>query len=192
MTVVAFPRIEQYRSLVARTNTAVALGAARDRLFVDLALAEGDPAATARACRRADLRRVEIELVAPASDETADFVLDAVLEILAHGGCIRTEAAALRDVPPYTTSLDAARAYVARVLPGFYLVSGSCGATGHASVGPDYDGPDGESLARAWPRDGVAESGWHEELPHADGPHRECRAILAAAVRALSHANERT
>ncbi|BCM83551.1 hypothetical protein [Methylobacterium indicum] len=192
MTVVAFPAFEQIRSLVARTNPAVARGAAQDRLFADLALAAGDPAATARACRRADLRRVEIELIAPASDETPAFVLDAVLDLLAHGGCIRDEAAALRDVPAYTTSLDAARAYVARVLPGFYLVSGSCGATGHASVGPDYDGPDGERLLREWPRDGVAEVGWHEELSHSDGPHREPRAILAAAVRALAHANERT
>lgn len=189
MTVVAFPRIEQHRSLAARTNTAVPLGAARDRLFEDLALAEGDPAATARACRRADLRRVEIELVAPAGDDTCAYVLDAVLEVLAHGGCIRDGAAALRDVPPYTTSLDAARGYVRRVLPGFYLVSGSCGATGHASVGPDYDG---QRVAREWPRDGVAESGWHEELPHRDGPHREIRAILACAVRALAHANERS
>ena len=75
MTVVSHARVEQYRSLVARTNPAVARGTAQDLLFADLALAEGDPAATARACRRADLRRVEIELVAPASDETADFVL---------------------------------------------------------------------------------------------------------------------
>ena len=192
MTVVSHARVEQYRSLVARTNPAVARGAAQDRLFVDLATAAGDPAATARACRRADLRRVEIELVAPATDETSAYVLDAVLEVLAHGGSIRDGASALRDVPAYTTSLDAARAYVARVLPGFFLVSGSCARTGHASVGPDYDGPDGARLAREWPRDGVAENGWHEQLPHRDGPHRECRAILACAVRALAHANERT
>ena len=98
----------------------------------------------------------------------------------------------LRDVPTYTTSLDAARDYVRRVLPGFYLVSGSCARTGHASIGPDYDGADGGRVARAWPRDGVSENGFHEELPHRDGPNRECRAILACAVRALAHANERT
>lgn len=189
MTVVSHARVEQYRALLARGNPETARGEANDTLFVGLALAGGDAAAAARACRASDLRRVELELVAPGED--APHVLDAVLDLLAHGGCIRDEAAALRDVPPYTTSLDAARDYVRRVLPGFYLVSGSCSATGHASVGPDYDGPDGERLLREWPRDGVAETGWHEELPHADGPHRECRAILAAAVRALAHQNER-
>lgn len=192
VTVVSHARVEQHRSLLARMNPSVARGAAQDRLFADLATAAGDPAATKRACRRADLRRVEIELVAPAGDETADFVLDAVLEVLAHGGSIRDGASMLRDVPAYTTSLDAARAFVTRTLPGFFLVSGSCARTGHASVGPDYDGPDGARLAREWPLDGVAERGWHEELPHSDGPHREPRAILACAVRALAHQNERT
>ncbi|NGM33785.1 hypothetical protein G4G93_07530 [Methylobacterium sp. DB0501] len=192
MNVVAFPAIEQYRALLARGNPETARGAANDDLFVGLALSGGEAAATARACRASDLRRVEIELVAPASDETAAFVLDAVLEVLAHGGCIRDSATALRDVPPYITSLDAARAFVARTLPGFFLVSGSCARFGHASVGPDYGGPDGERLLREWPRDGVAEVGWHEELPHADGPHREPCAILAAAGRALAYPNERT
>ncbi|MEH3143982.1 MAG: hypothetical protein PGN34_01170 [Methylobacterium frigidaeris] len=190
MTVVAFPCIEQHHALLARANPETARGAARDRLFADLATAGGDPAATARACRASDLRRVELELVSPGED--APHVLDAVLDLLAHGGSIRTEAAALRDVPAYTTSLDAARAYVRRVLPGFYLVSGSCARFGHASVGPDYDGPDGKRILREWPRDGVSEVGWHKELPHADGPHREPRAILTCAVRALSHMNERT
>jgi hypothetical protein len=189
VTVVSHARVEQHRSLLARANPAVARGAANDALFVGLATAAGDPAATARACRASDLRRVEILL---ATTGGPGYVLDAVLDLLAHGGCIRDEAAALRDVPPYTTSLDAAREYVRRVLPGFYLVSGSCARFGHASVGPDYDGPDGERLLREWPRDGISEVGWHEELPHRDGPYRECRAILAAAVRALAHANERT
>lgn len=189
-TVVSLARVEAHRALIARQNPDAAIGAARDRLFADLALAGDDKAAALRACRRADLRRVEIELVRPGAG--ADIVLDAILEVLAKGGCVKDLRGLPALVPAYTASLDAARGFVSRTLPGFYLVSGSCARTGHASLGPDYDGPHRERLLREWPRDGVAESGWHEELPHTDGPHREPRAILAAAVRALTHANERT
>lgn len=190
VTVVSQARVEAHRALVARANPEAAAGAARDRLFADLALAGDDPAAIQRACRRSDLRRVEIELARPGAG--ADIVLDAIIEVLAHGGCVREGATVLRQVPAYTAFLDAASSFVRKTLPGFYLVSGSCARTGHASLGPDYDGPDCQRLFQEWPRDGVVESGWHEELPHSDGPHREPRAILAAAVRALTHANERT
>ncbi|MBB5758376.1 hypothetical protein HNR00_003096 [Methylorubrum rhodinum] len=188
MTVVSHAHVEQHRAPLAHANPETARGAARDRHFADLALAEGDPSATARGCRRTDLRRVEIELVAPASDKIASFVIDAVLEVLAHGGSIGDGASMQWDVPAYTTSLDAARDYGRRVLPGFYLISGTCGTTGHASVGPDYDGPEGARLLREWPPDGVAQVGWHEQLPQADEPHREPR----LRRRALDHQNERT
>lgn len=96
------------------------------------------------------------------------------------------------EAPPYTASLDAARAFVAAALPGFWVSSGLCGLTGHASLGPDYNGRAGERLHREWPLDveGAVET-WDEDLAPGDGLHRECRAILACAVRALAYQHER-
>ncbi len=143
----------------------------------------------ARACRRKKLESVANGLVAPGVGGTwQDWDLACILARILGTGPHTSELV----TPPYTTALESARDFVRQALPGFYVVSGSCGATGHASVGPDYDGPEGARLLREWALDGVAEVGWHEELPHTDGPHREPRAILACAVRALAHANERT
>ncbi len=143
----------------------------------------------ARACRREKLASVASGLVAPGVGGTwQDWDLACILARLLGTGPHTSEIV----TPPYTTALESARDFVRQALPGFYVVSGSCARTEHASVGPEYDGADGERLLREWPRDGVSEVGWHEELLHADGPHREPRAILAAAVRALSHQNERT
>lgn len=93
---------------------------------------------------------------------------------------------------PYTTSLDAARQFVRDVLPGFWVSSGLCDLTGHASLGPDYNGAAGERLHREWPLDipGARET-WTEDLAPGDGIHRECRAILACAVKALAYRNGR-
>lgn len=89
---------------------------------------------------------------------------------------------------PFTRSLDAARAFVAGKLPDFWVSSGLCALTGHASLGVDYNGPDGERLYREWPLgiEGSRET-WDEDLAPGDGPHRECMAILACAVRALAY-----
>ena len=89
-------------------------------------------------------------------------------------------------VPAYTRSLDAARAFVAGTLPGFWVSSGLCALTGHASIGADYNGPDGERLHREWPTDRTP-CDWSEDLAPGGGPHHECMAILACAVRALAH-----
>lgn len=88
--------------------------------------------------------------------------------------------------PKFTGSLEAARSFVAGTLPGFWISSGLCALTGHASIGADYNGPDGERLHREWPTDRTL-CDWSEDLPPGDGPHRECMAILACAVRALAH-----
>ena len=53
-------------------------------------------------------------------------------------------------------------------------------------MGADYNGPDGERLRREWPIDRTP-CDWSEDLAPSDGPHRECMAILACAVRALAH-----
>ncbi|SFM30944.1 hypothetical protein [Methylobacterium pseudosasicola] len=88
--------------------------------------------------------------------------------------------------PKFTGSLEAARSFVAGTLPGFWVSSGLCALTGHASIGADYNGPDGERLHREWPTDRTP-CDWSEDLPPGDGPHIEAMAILACAVRALAH-----
>ncbi len=80
---------------------------------------------------------------------------------------------------PHTTSssprrtrprLESARDFVRQALPGFYVVSGSCGATGHASVGPDYDGPDGERLLRNGPGTASASAAGTSNCPTQTAP----------------------
>lgn len=82
-----------------------------------------------------------------------------------------------------TKSVTAARALVAKELPGWWVASGLCALTGHASLGPDYNGPDGERLHREFPED-IFDNGFHADLAPGDGPHRECEAILNCLAQA--------
>ncbi len=145
--------------------------------------AEDEDARLGRAGRRQRLAMLLVLLEQPdGPDRDLDVALDVVL------GLKRPSA----EAAAYTGSLDAARAFVAAALPGFWVSSGLCGLTGHASLGPDYNGPSGERLRREWPLDGEgAVETWDEDLAPGDGLHRECRAILACAVRALAYQHER-
>jgi hypothetical protein len=112
--------------------------------------------------------------------------------------CIRAAALGIgphtseHPTPAYTASLEAARSFVWDVLPGFWVSSGTCALTGHASIGPDYNGPHGERLHREWPLNVPGErETWDEDLAPGGDQARECRAILACAVRALLYKNER-
>lgn len=145
--------------------------------------AEDQDARLGRAGRRLRLATLLVLLGEPdGPDRDLDVALDRLL------GLTRPPD----EAPPYTASLDAARAFVAAALPGFWVSSGLCGLTGHASLGPDYNGRAGERLHREWPLDveGAVET-WNEDLAPGDGLHRECRAILACAVRALAYQHER-
>ena len=83
----------------------------------------------------------------------------------------------------YTASLDAAVALVERVLPGWWQSSGLCSLTGHASIGPDYNGPDADRLRREWPEERFHE-GFHADLKPGDGRHRQCFALLHCLLQA--------
>ncbi|MGE7152451.1 hypothetical protein ACQKJ1_01755 [Methylorubrum rhodesianum] len=136
-------------------------------------------------CRLQKLRELEIYLTTIAEPATwLDWELAC---ILARGLGNGTHTSA-HVTPPFTRSLEAARAFVTGALPGFWVSSGLCALTGHASIGADYNGPEGERLRREWPLDveGAVET-WDEDLAPGDGPHRECLAILACAVRALAY-----
>jgi hypothetical protein len=84
----------------------------------------------------------------------------------------------------YTSSVDAALSLVARVLPGWWVTSGLCSLSGHASIGPDYNGPDGERLKAEFPPERFDHGGFDADLKPGDGPHRQCLAILACLLSA--------
>lgn len=90
----------------------------------------------------------------------------------------------LRRAPAITTSVDAARAFVAATLPGWWVSSGICALSGHASLGPDYNGPDRDRLFREFPED-IFDAGFHADLEPGREPHREARAVMAAMLQAL-------
>lgn len=87
-------------------------------------------------------------------------------------------------VPRYTSFLDAARSLVREVLPGFFMTSGLCYLSSHASIGPDYNGPHGERLRREWPPEKFHQ-GFDADLTPGDSPHRECLAVIHCVLRAL-------
>ncbi len=142
----------------------------------------------ARACRRKKLESVANGLVAPGVGGTwQDWDLACILARILGTGPHTSELV----TPPYTTALESAVTSSGRRCPA--STSSAVPAAPPACLGrPGLRRPEGARLLREWAPDGVAEVGWHEELPHTDGPHREPRAILACAVRALAHANERT
>ncbi|MCJ2077804.1 hypothetical protein MKK68_19510 [Methylobacterium sp. E-016] len=163
-----------------------ALAVVNDRFLVDLRAAAGDPALIARAQRRHDLAALVALLRYPYGHEESDRCEDALLDRIL--GIVRPAA----EAPRYTRDLTTARTFVAAALPGFWVSSGLCDLTGHASLGPDYNGARGERLHREWPLDVEGFVGtWDEDLAPGDGVHRECRAILTCACRALAYQHER-
>ncbi|MFD2142277.1 hypothetical protein [Ancylobacter oerskovii] len=93
----------------------------------------------------------------------------------------------MRDLyraPTYTASIDAAHALVAKVFPNWWITAGLCSLTGHASIGPDYNGPAGERLKREFPVEKF-DGGFDADLAPGDGRHRTCYAILSCILQAL-------
>jgi len=88
------------------------------------------------------------------------------------------------QVLPWTRSLDAARDFVSRYLPGFYVTSGLCELSGHASIGPDYNGSQGDRLKAEWDEDKY-HSGFHADLQPGGDRHAECLAVVHCVLQAL-------
>lgn len=79
--------------------------------------------------------------------------------------------------PAYSTSLDAAEAFAARALPGWWWTTGRCGLTCHASVGPDRAFVAEPALSKY-------DAGFHADLPNPSTPALAlCAAILRARLR---------
>lgn len=146
-----------------------------------------EPSAVPADSQRRELLQLLLHCVRAASG--ADRAIDNALFALGWGcstpihGAARQEFDAL-DNNRFTGSIDAARGLHRFVLPDFWITSGLCGHTGHASTGPDYNGRNGEALRAKWP---VAkfDGGFHADLAPGDGPHRECLAILDVTLQAI-------
>lgn len=83
----------------------------------------------------------------------------------------------------FTTSIAAARSLAQRVFPDWWITSGLCDLSGHASMGPDYNGPARERLLAEFPVerfDGKFDCDLH---PGGD-PGAECRAVLSCVLQA--------
>lgn len=112
---------------------------------------EDQEACLDRAARRHRLAILLVLLEQPdGPDRDLDVALDVVLDVVLGLKQPRAEA------PAYTASLDAARAFVAAALPGFWVSSALCGLTGPRPWGRTTTAPwasacagSGPSMARA-------------------------------------------
>lgn len=90
------------------------------------------------------------------------------------------------ETPPHiTSSLDAAVWLVSQALPGWWISGGLCALTGHASAGPDYNGPRRMALMEEWPPDIHDHGNYNADLAPGDGWHRVCYAMLDCMLQAL-------
>lgn len=87
--------------------------------------------------------------------------------------------------PMYTARLEDAVALVSKMLPSWWWTCGLCALTGHASIGPDYNGPDRERLIKEWPPEVYDHGQFNADLPPGDGIHRVCYALLDCMLQAL-------
>lgn len=97
--------------------------------------------------------------------------------------------------PCYTSSLEETAHLHERVLPGWFATCGHCALSGHATVGPDYNGPEGDRLHREFPSDwGGLKDAWifDVDLEGDGGTARRIRAWLVAIVEARIAITERT
>jgi hypothetical protein len=84
-----------------------------------------------------------------------------------------------RQYIDYHSSISETQALVERFLPGFWYSSGVCKLSGHASIGPDFNGY--PELKTVWPEQ---PSDFSEDL--APGSQEaQCFALLSCLVQAL-------
>lgn len=88
-------------------------------------------------------------------------------------------------IPHVTGSIDTAVALIEHALPHWWWTCGLCALTGHASIGPDYNGPDRERLFTEWPPEIYDHGQFNADLPPGDGIHRVCYALLDCMLQAL-------
>jgi len=132
-----------------------------------------DAAAYEIVVRRAKFTRDELIAILTAAEKPLR-VLDWFIATTLCPGKYKRE----RDVPYFTTNLHAA---ISLIPPYWFWTMGLCELTGHVTIGPDYNGSDGERLHREFPS-----REWHTgisyDLPPGDGVHRVCIAVCCACL----------
>lgn len=93
-------------------------------------------------------------------------------------------------VPRVTSSIDACMALISTLLPNWWITCGLCELTGHASIGPDYNGSAGERLRAEFPV-ALFDGTINADLPPGNGTHRTCYALLDCLLQALIAIEER-
>lgn len=83
------------------------------------------------------------------------------------------------------STLDGVRTLIYRMLPEWWVCSGICELSGHASLGPDYNGHARERLLKEFPVEHFSD-GFHVDLKPGDHRFRECLALLSCLLRALA------
>lgn len=86
------------------------------------------------------------------------------------------------DLLPTGRLVDAIQ-LLQETLPAWWWTVGLCGLTGHASIGPDYNGPQGDWLRKVFPEE-IFDGGFDADLAPGDGIGRVCRALLHCVVQA--------
>lgn len=86
--------------------------------------------------------------------------------------------------PKYTESVEDAISLVERELPGFWHTSGLCNVSGHASIGPDYNGPLGHLLRDEWPEERF-HAGFDADWVPGGLRHQQACALVDCALQAL-------
>ena len=109
-------------------------------------------------------------------EEGPAFARDVWTAVFGHAGLL---------VPDIHSDLHQARAFARKATPHFWVTSGLCELTGHATIGPDYNGAHRAELEAEWGNNRITDGGFSDDLAPGDGPHRECLAIVSCVLQAL-------
>lgn len=88
-------------------------------------------------------------------------------------------------VPDIFGDLHQARAFARRATPNFWMTSGLCELSGHATIGPDYNGAHRAALEAEWGNNRITDGGFSEDLHPGSDPGSECLAIVSCVLQAL-------
>ena len=81
-------------------------------------------------------------------------------------------------------TIDECIAIIHRDLPGWWWTVGLCNLTGHASIGPDYNGPDRARLLAAFPVD-LFDAGFDADLAPGGSLQAACDALMDCHQQAI-------
>jgi len=87
------------------------------------------------------------------------------------------------------STIDACVAIIQRDLPAWWWTVGLCSLTGHASIGPDYNGHERERLFAEFPPEHF-DAGFHADLAPGGSLQAACDALMDCYQQALAAISE--